>query len=586
MNQVFHTAVVEDRMDPLMMGRCRVRVVGVHSESKVDLPTENLPWAFPMVPITSASVSGIGDAPVGPVEGSWVIVFFRDEAFQYPIMMGTIPGVPIQSKDIAEYAEKAAQIDTLDPIKNPNVIDNLNGFSDPNGKYPLFFDESDVNRLARHQFVEYTSVRRKLNNRYVKIGIANAKTMKWEQSPTAYNSVYPFNHVMMTESGHIMEFDDTDGAERINIEHRTGSFIEIDNNGSQVNRIVGSGYTIIDNDGLILIKGNCVVNIEGDAAVKVNGSSHLSCNGSINIGANKDINIDSSANISLKSTSSLDIEAKDVRIKSSSFSVTTTNVDMKYSQFAADGKTHFNRGKANPKLPEIIWNNFTRKLRHFFVPNIELQALMENEDLSNDELRAKGIDVESDTLGADPDEESKETSEEELEKSNEPVMPVGCTDIKTPITSSTRLSPNFTVGSFLKPSSGGSIVAQHGLTVEQIACNLKWVAVNVAEPIKRKYPGLIITSGFRRGNGTSQHERGQAMDMQFSDCRTREDYYERCKELIKIVPAIDQIIFEQKGSTTWVHISSKQSGNRGKIASYNGSTYASGLILYGGTSVA
>ena len=84
--------VVEDRLDPLMLGRCRVRIVGVHTEDKVILPTEDLAWAMPMQPITSAGISGIGTAPVGVVEGTWVVVIFIDENMQYPLMIGTVGG--------------------------------------------------------------------------------------------------------------------------------------------------------------------------------------------------------------------------------------------------------------------------------------------------------------------------------------------------------------------------------------------------------------------------------------------------------------------------------------------------------------
>lgn len=92
-----YTGVVENRDDPLEIGRCQVRVVGLHTESKIILPTEDLPWAHPMTPITSASISGIGQTPVGPVNGTWVLIMFADEDQQQPIMLGTLPGIP-QSK--------------------------------------------------------------------------------------------------------------------------------------------------------------------------------------------------------------------------------------------------------------------------------------------------------------------------------------------------------------------------------------------------------------------------------------------------------------------------------------------------------
>ena len=73
--------VVENRKDPLKLGRCQVRIVGLHTHDKAVLPTADLPWATPMQPVTSAAMNGIGWTPVGPVEGTTVIVFFAD-AFQ------------------------------------------------------------------------------------------------------------------------------------------------------------------------------------------------------------------------------------------------------------------------------------------------------------------------------------------------------------------------------------------------------------------------------------------------------------------------------------------------------------------------
>lgn len=106
---------MENRNDPMKLGRCQVRVVGVHTQNKVDLRTDDLPWAYPIQPITSAAISGIGSTPVGPVPGTWVIIMFRDDEQQEPLILGTIGGIP-QSKQ--------AQ---LSSNNNSNVIANGGG---------------------------------------------------------------------------------------------------------------------------------------------------------------------------------------------------------------------------------------------------------------------------------------------------------------------------------------------------------------------------------------------------------------------------------------------------------------------------
>lgn len=92
---MLYIGVVENRMDPLKIGRCKVRVMGLHTEDKTVLPTDELPWAVPLGSIYSASISGIGRSPTGIVQGSTVLVGFLDgDACQQPVMMGTLYGIP------------------------------------------------------------------------------------------------------------------------------------------------------------------------------------------------------------------------------------------------------------------------------------------------------------------------------------------------------------------------------------------------------------------------------------------------------------------------------------------------------------
>ena len=53
---VWWIGFVENRNDPLKLGRVKVRCVGWHSENKMQLPTNMLPWAVPIIPINSSVV--------------------------------------------------------------------------------------------------------------------------------------------------------------------------------------------------------------------------------------------------------------------------------------------------------------------------------------------------------------------------------------------------------------------------------------------------------------------------------------------------------------------------------------------------
>ena len=97
-----------------MIGRCRVRILGWHTPNKSELPTADLPWAQALMPITSASQIGVGQAPVGPIEGTWVMGYYRDgELAQEPVMVGTLHGIPERyaKKDTGFYDSR---LDTPD----------------------------------------------------------------------------------------------------------------------------------------------------------------------------------------------------------------------------------------------------------------------------------------------------------------------------------------------------------------------------------------------------------------------------------------------------------------------------------------
>jgi hypothetical protein len=126
--------VVEDRKDPLKLGRVRVRVLGYHHEDRNVMPTSDLPWATPIQSVTSAGLGGIGMTPFGLVEGSWVLGFFTDPgSYQIPMVLGSIGGLnsnPLKMlgeefgtgfKDLRSFEElKNAPNNQMDERKYPD----------------------------------------------------------------------------------------------------------------------------------------------------------------------------------------------------------------------------------------------------------------------------------------------------------------------------------------------------------------------------------------------------------------------------------------------------------------------------------
>ena len=293
--------VVEDRVDPAMLGRCKVRIVGYHTEIKEDLPTADLPWAVPVSPTTSAGISGIGETP-NFIQGASVLGFFADgDEGQQPVIVGSLAGKP----------------------RNKNTDPKI-GFSDPAGIYPRSdtgtglngLQESDLSRLARNAVAEgHSSLVNKRAARQEAIPRAAAPHVDsvssdipgavytretWEephprfgddnftynapnQEPNFDNncSVYPYNKVNETESGHVFEVDDTPNNERIHEYHTAGTFYEIQADGSKTTKVVGDEYEITLKDKKVYIKGSCDVTIGGDARMLVTGDMYQEIGGNL-----------------------------------------------------------------------------------------------------------------------------------------------------------------------------------------------------------------------------------------------------------------------------------------------------------------
>jgi hypothetical protein len=77
--------------DPKQSGRYRVRVVGQHLKDCDAVPTDELPWANVMMPVTTPYTDGLTTgASVGLEPGCWVLGFYLDSDKQKPIIMGSI----------------------------------------------------------------------------------------------------------------------------------------------------------------------------------------------------------------------------------------------------------------------------------------------------------------------------------------------------------------------------------------------------------------------------------------------------------------------------------------------------------------
>jgi hypothetical protein len=270
--------VVEDRDDPLKLGRVRVRIFSHHDEDKIEMPTNTLPWAQPMQPIGSAAVGDVGYSPTGIVEGTWVVGFWLDGTEgQRPVIMGTLAGIPIKNAETSK------------------------GFNDPNGVYPKRTNEPDVNRLARNDDeYKHPVLQTKEDNRSNDIPRALGYN-DYDEPPSAYAAAYPKNHVYESESGHIREYDDTPTEERIHEFHKAGTFYEIDKDGNKVTRVVKNNYEIISGEDFCYVKGSCHLTIDANASTYIKGNWDIQVDKNLTIDVGGHIDVDSRKNITIDS---------------------------------------------------------------------------------------------------------------------------------------------------------------------------------------------------------------------------------------------------------------------------------------------
>ena len=287
--------VVEDRQDPAQLGRVRVRAFGLHTENKQAIPTEDLPWATCMHPTTHGINSGVGQSPSFLVEGTWVVGFFLDPELQQPVVMGTMPGIPQNLGDIAKG------------FNDPNEREDEEGVS----VYPREAEQSDIDKLARGE-----NTIDKETNQTKDVTIANSEDT-WNEPDSAYNATYPYNRVFKTETGHVKEYDDTEGEERIHEYHKSGSFYEIDKDGNRVTRLVKDNYEIVAGDNYVNIKGsvnltidsNCNTHIKGNYEVQVDGNKNEVIKGTLSQTVTGNVTETYSGNQTTKITGNLDVDA-------------------------------------------------------------------------------------------------------------------------------------------------------------------------------------------------------------------------------------------------------------------------------------
>lgn len=306
MSMVWWEGVIESRHDPLLIGRVQVRVLGIHSDNLQQLPESDLHWMQVMMPVTSASNSGVGESPY-LVEGSHVIGFFRDgDSAQDGVVMGSVNGIPQQARrsDIG-FNDHRSDLSSTSVPGRPSKTEYVDGvgvkITDVDRTaYPNRLDEPDLSRLAtRLNLDKDTTISSKKASQATQKNIPTASGGSFSEPDVKLTSKYPYNHVTESESGNVIEIDDTPSNERVHIFHRSGSFKEMLHDGDVVNKSAKDEYNIIHGSQYEHIEATRHVTIDKGMTLyinKDNESTGLSVK--IGDGGNLDVTV-SSGNLNL-----------------------------------------------------------------------------------------------------------------------------------------------------------------------------------------------------------------------------------------------------------------------------------------------
>lgn len=233
---------VEDREDPKKIGRLRVRIYNVHPFTSsgdpdiVNVPTEHLPWATVINSIISAGIlgvnnDGVGISPTGIMVGSTVFGFFADgNECQIPVILGTLAGI-VGTKEDNELPKSAIGINSAAQIKESKKVSSASPFPG--------------------------------------------------EPSSAFNAKYPYNKVLRTESGHLIEIDDTVSKERIHIMHKSGTYVEIDHSGQVVIKTVDDRFDVTTKDNNVYVGGNVNVRVKGNVNILVDGTYTVESKGNM-----------------------------------------------------------------------------------------------------------------------------------------------------------------------------------------------------------------------------------------------------------------------------------------------------------------
>ena len=146
----------------------------------------------------------------------------------------------------------------------------------------------------------------------VKVETAGGKEIA--EKGSMFQAQYGKNVMVKSNNGHFIEMDDSEGAERINIQHKNGTFITLMPDQSIIIRAQGGIQQITYKDNDLFVKGNLNITVIGDANISTNGNTNIDTVGDVNWKVGGDFNLDVAGDTTVfNKTGDIKMTAKQIR---------------------------------------------------------------------------------------------------------------------------------------------------------------------------------------------------------------------------------------------------------------------------------
>jgi len=162
--------------------------------------------------------------------------------------------------------------DEFENIEDEISVPPKPGFFDPQGVFPRrdYIDVQSTNKAERGVYRNELHV----GGGHVALNL-DVKPLQ----PTKY----PYAQVRETQSGHVIETDDTAGSERVLIKHRTGAGVDLRPDGTVIINARNNTVRVTAGDEKVIVEGNGELVYNGNMKLTVSGNLDINVGGDFNV---------------------------------------------------------------------------------------------------------------------------------------------------------------------------------------------------------------------------------------------------------------------------------------------------------------